>query len=145
MSLGERSIYLDANAIIRFVESQESSITALFGRAAAGEFRLVTSEMTLAECLVVPMRDRDVRLIAGYEGFLQSDETMTVVPVDRAVLRRSAELRARLGGKTPDAIHCATAELLSCGIVVSSDKRLRLPDGLRRVDVEDASLIGRNR
>lgn len=134
-------IYLDANAIIRFIESKEDQITALVLQAAAGKTHLFTSELTLAEVLVIPLREGDGRLAEGYEELLQSDDTLTVVPIDRPILRRSAELRARLGGKGHDAIHCATAEISGCGVIISSDRRLRLPEGLRRVAVEDADEV----
>lgn len=135
-------VYLDSNAIIRFVESEEHEITTLFQRAGAEGFRLVTSELTLAEALVVPVRRSDDRLRSTYEDFLRGDDILRVVPVDRPVLRRSAELRAAFGSKGPDAIHCATAELSGCTIVVSSDRRFRVPAGMMRVDIEQAAGLG---
>ena len=137
-----QKVYLDSNAIIHFVESGEDQITALFMRAADGGPHLVTSELTLSEVLVVPLRDSDDALASNYKRFIRSDDVMTVVAIDRSILVRSAELRAQFGGKGPDAIHCATAEQAGCRIVVSSDRRLRLADGIVRIDVENADKIG---
>lgn len=136
-----RNVYLDANAIIRFSESEETQMAALYEKAVEKRLQLYTSELTLAEVLVLPIRDGDHELVEAYKAFLRSDPTLNVVPVTRAVLQQSAELRAVHGGKGPDAIHCATAVLCGCTIVVSSDRRLRMPRGLVRIDVEEADTI----
>ena len=132
-------VYLDSNAVIRFVESLEQEILALFERARVEGFRLVTSELTLAETLVIPWRRGDRKLTSAYENLLQGNEFLQVVPVDRTILRRSAQLRAEFGGKGMDAIHCATAMLSGCKIVVSSDRRFRTPPGIVRIDIDAAS------
>lgn len=135
-------VYLDSNAIIRFAESDEEQIANLYQYASGRNLSLFTSELTLAEVLVAPIREKDDELATAYKIFLRSDPILKVVPVDRPVLERSAELRARYGGKGPDAIHCATADLCGCEVMVSSDKRLRLPEGILRVAVEEADTIG---
>ena len=132
-------VYLDTNAIIRFAESTDTDIIMLFDDAAAGILKLYTSELTLAETLVGPYKTENRRLAEEYETFLQSDDVMTVVPVDRDVLRLSAKLRAEWGGKAPDAIHVATASLQGCKIIVSSDGGLRLPPGMKRVPIEEVA------
>lgn len=138
------SIYLDSNPIIRFVESEEDNVTALVLAAFRKDIQLVTSELTLAEVLVVPVRDADSHLIETYEALLQNDDLLTVVPIDRPTLRRSAELRAQLGCKGLDAIHSATADLAGCHYFLSSDRRLRVPPSMRKIAVEDADDLVRN-
>lgn len=130
-------IYLDSNAIIRFIEGGDDGFLLLIEQASASLAHLCTSEFTLAEVLVGAVKSRKPELAALYEDFLVSDEALTVVPVDRDILRRSAEIRALLGNKGPDAIHVATALSASCTVFVSSDKRVRLPDGIRRVSIEE--------
>ncbi|NBJ11769.1 type II toxin-antitoxin system VapC family toxin [Microvirga arsenatis] len=130
-----KSAYLDANAVIRFVESEDDGLLFLFEQAAAGLLQLVTSELTLAEVLVGPLKDGDQKLAGIYEEFLTSDETLEIRPVDRSVLRRSAEIRATLGNKGPDAIHIATALLTECSLFFSSDQRLRLPANLKQIEL----------
>ena len=127
--------YLDTNAVIRFVESEDNSLLFLFEQAAAGLIQLVTSELTLAEVLVGPLKDGDTKLAEIYEEFLTSYDVLEVRPVDRSVLRRSAEIRATLGNKGPNVIHIATALLCECSLLFSSDQRLKLPDSLRQVDL----------
>lgn len=133
-----RNVYLDANFIIRLVESEDDSILFVLEQAAAGIVTLITSELTLAEVLVGPVRERDRRLIRDYEDMFADADLLEVQPVNRPILVRSAELRAALGNKLPDSIHVATAIGAACEVFLSSDRRIRLPDGLVRISVEDA-------
>jgi predicted nucleic acid-binding protein len=130
-----KAAYLDANAVIRFVESEDDGLLFLFEQAAAGLLQLVTSELTLAEVLVGPLKDGDQKLANIYEEFLASGEALEIRPVDRSVLRGSAEIRATLGNKGPDAIHIATALLTECSLFSSSDRRLRLPANLKQIEI----------
>jgi len=129
--------YLDTNAVIRFIESEDEGLLFLFEQAAAGVMRLVTSELTLAEVLVGPIKDGDERLANIYEEFLTSGDGLEVRPIDRTILRRSAEIRAILGNKGPDAIHIATALVSGCSLLFSSDQRLRLPSHLAQIELAD--------
>ena len=140
MGLGPvpRRVYLDSDAVIRFIESKEDAISSVFDLAGEGIAEIFTSELTLAEVLVVPIRDGDDELVTYYKDFLMDDDTMTVVPIDRKILIQSAKLRAMSGGKTPDSLHVATAMVMGCTVMVSSDKRLKLPSGMVRIAVESA-------
>jgi len=129
-------IYFDLNALIRLVESTDEDMLYLLQQAASGVVRAVTSEVALAEVLVKPMKDGDGQVIAGYDALFQDDEFMEVVPVTRDILRRSAASRAAIGNKGMDAIHVATAEVAECTIFLSSDLRLRLPQTLTRLRLD---------
>jgi predicted nucleic acid-binding protein len=131
------SIYLDANAVIRFIEGENDGLIFLLESSAIDPLHLYTSELTLAEVLVGPLKRGQQKLVGLYEAFLISDDTLTVVPVDRAVLRASAEVRAILGNKGPDAIHVATAVRAACSVFISSDDRIKLPDGIKQVRIDD--------
>ncbi|HSP26634.1 MAG TPA: PIN domain-containing protein [Saliniramus sp.] len=128
--------YLDSNALIRLVESVDDDMLYLLQQVATGAVRAVTSEVALAEVLVKPMKDDDSRIIADYDALFQDDEFLEVVPVTREVLRRSAASRASIGNKGMDAIHVATAEVAECAIFLSSDLRLRLPQTLTRLRLD---------
>jgi hypothetical protein len=66
---------------------------------------------------------------------------MTVVPIDRTILFQSANFRAVSGTQTPDSIHVATAMATHCDLFISSDKRLKMPDSILRLSVEDADRL----
>ncbi|MEX0854057.1 MAG: PIN domain-containing protein [Bauldia sp.] len=132
-----RLIYLDTNFVIRFVESEDSSLLRVLEGTGAGLFELFTSEFTVAEVLVGPLKSGDQTLATYYEELLTTDDFLQVVPIDRVILRETARIRAQYGTRTPDAIHCATALGAGCSVFLSSDARLRMPPGLVRVALEN--------
>jgi predicted nucleic acid-binding protein len=140
MSLSVRwRVYLDSNFFIRYVESEDESLLDLLERGAADLLTLHTSELTLAEVLVDPIQSGDQSRAAMYGDLLTGDEWLEIVPVSREVLTRSAEVRATIGNKLPDAIHIATAIARACNVFLSSDKRLRLPEHITQVKLEDVN------
>jgi len=128
------SVYLDANAIIQSIETDGAPLAMLMSHVERGGVSLFTSELSLAEVLVRPLKEGQDQLVELYERLLAPQERLSVLPISRAILRSSAEIRAMLGNKGPDAIHVATARATSCTLFVSSDTRLRLPDGMTRME-----------
>ncbi len=126
-------IYLDTNALIAALEGEDTVaelVRRLLESAAAGRTSFVTSELTLAELLVEPLRAGDVGRIEAILGVFGSAAAFVVVPVDRTMLLGAADLRAAQSGlKLPDAIHLATALAHDCPFVLSNDRKLpALPD-----------------
>jgi predicted nucleic acid-binding protein len=128
-----RRYYLDTNVVISVVEATNAFGAAqlrFIERIDAGEIEAVTSELTLAECLVKPFADRDVVAIAAYLSFLAGRKELPVLPVSRGVLLDAARLRSELHIKFPDAIHIATAISAGCDSFLTSDRGIKLPDKL---------------
>ncbi len=91
-----------------------------------GEATALSSELTLLETLVVPIRQNNEVLIESYGTLLTKTEVI-LSPITAEILREAATLRAQLSLKTPDAIHAATAIALKCDYLITND------DGLRRL------------
>jgi predicted nucleic acid-binding protein len=120
------SIYIDANTLIYQVEGLSvfaGVLDPLFDRIDRGEIVAVTSELTLAEVLVKPIREGNVRIRTAYETAFSELSALQVVPVSRHVLQEAARLRAGCGLKLPDAIHAATAMVSSCTTFLTNDAR----------------------
>lgn len=122
-------LYFDANTIIRVVEGSEATAKP-FADVAAGAAQsgmmIVTSELTLAEVLVKPLRDQDFNLIVGYNNLLAGGGAGEIhtVPVSRDILGRAARIRNKKSSvKLPDAIHIATAEHTGCTHIFTGDRR----------------------
>src|SRR3972149_5254182 len=121
-------LYVDANVYIRLFEGTDELsrvLSELFSIDRNSEPYLATSELTLAEVLVLPTRRKDVQLISLYENWTIWNSYIEVGPIVRDVLRCAAILRASyLSLKLPDAIHLATALLMRCSHFLTADERL---------------------
>jgi predicted nucleic acid-binding protein len=145
-----RAIYLDACVIIDLREKANGAsglgrtpglLRELLVRAARGQCRLATSELSLAECLVEPLRiagrsgdeaDEARRRVEWYRTMIHPGGVIPSVSMTRDILVRAAELRARQRSlKLPDAIHLASAEAAQCTDFITRDARLSrwLDDG----------------
>src|SRR5439155_27387116 len=94
-----------------------------------------TSEMTLAEILVGPMKLGDIELATGYENLIASTENFEVLPIRRDVLIEAARLRSQRAS-----IHIVSARALACSCIVSDDRRLAAVDGLKLLPVNPSTL-----
>ena len=123
-----RRTYLDTNALIAILEKEgdlDQAQRAFVGEIEEGGVEAVTSELTLAECLVKPIAERDEALVRAYLSLLAADSPfLRVSTVSRPVLLEAARIRAGTGVKLPDAIHVATADVSGCEVFVSNDRRL---------------------
>jgi predicted nucleic acid-binding protein len=132
-------VYLDANVFISAYEARGARSDHAWWILDAiedGEFGAVTSELTLAELLVGPIRDGDDILVNDYQAVLTSGEALAVVAVDRKTLIEAALLRTmRRSLRLPDAIHVATARLNGCRYLVSDDRRLPFAPGVQLVQL----------
>lgn len=139
--LGQR-VYFDANIIIYAVEGFApllAPLRALMGAMNAGEIIAVTSELTLAEVLVKPLKDRLPAIQQAYKIFLTPTLALNVVAVGREILEDAAQLRATTKLKLPDAIHLATALRQQCDSFLTNDdvfRTLHLPQVKMLSDVK---------
>lgn len=133
-------VYLDANVFIYAVEGFEkyaSLCTAVLEAIGERKIQAVTSELTLAEVLVRPLRDKRKDIASVYENLIQSQFGLNVMPVTRDVLLAAAELRASSTCRLPDAIHASTAKLRGCEFFFTADKMLKVPDPIRVVTLDE--------
>jgi predicted nucleic acid-binding protein len=136
-----QNVYVDANVFIYAVEGHpqfSSAARAMLSFIEAGFASAVTSEFTIAEVLIIPLRNKNSKLVADYEELLGGETDLLITPVSRHVLRLAAEIRANTGQKLPDCIHVATALLGHCTFIVSQDQKLKA-DGLTTLALSDLS------
>jgi predicted nucleic acid-binding protein len=123
--------YLDTNVLIYAFEGRSVFAEAVRGIASAideGTRSFLTSELTLAELLVDPLRKGDPARARVYRQYLRTRPHFEVVPVSRAVLVEAARLRGATSLKLPDAMHVATALVHGCGAFLTNDARIRAPE-----------------
>lgn len=117
-------LYLDAAPLIYLVEQVSPFAAQIRGRLAQPETRGVSSELSLLECRIKPLREGQHALLADYDR-LFGGGLIELIPITAAVLETATELRARYRFlKTPDAIHLAAASLFGCDVFVTHDRML---------------------
>jgi predicted nucleic acid-binding protein len=143
--MGEISdVYVDANILIYIVEGNKalaSELKLIVEALDAGVLQAVTSELTLAEVLIGPLRNNDRDVVRTYKSLLTSSKVLRTVPVNATILERSAAIRCNSMISLPDAIHLATAELAGCKYFLTEDRHLRVPAPLVAVGVPDMNAL----
>lgn len=119
-------LYLDANIFIyafEHTDQKSESLRGLIAAASSPRYRfLATSELTLAEIVVVPLRNGNQRLVEIYESITIGNSFVYVGTVSRDVLWLAAALRSENRQlRLPDAIHLATAMLFGCDYFLTGD------------------------
>lgn len=125
---GHRLIALDTSVWIYHFEG-----SAAHGRAAdsvleavsEGHVAAVASELVLLELLVAPLKKGAQDVADEIELTLLHFPHLQLAPVTRAVLVRAAEIRARYGLRTPDAVMVATAIESGATLSVTNDSAWR--------------------
>ena len=134
-----RRIYFDTNVYISLVEHSSAiskQISRLFGGWEGQSHLIVTSEFTLAEALVKPIKialdTGNYTLHDTYIDWIADEpDVRMVLPASRIILIRAALVRAQLSRlaqikvKLPDAIHIASALQGNCDVFITGDKDLQ--------------------
>ncbi|MCT7964569.1 PIN domain-containing protein [Laspinema sp. D1] len=135
-----RLVGLDTAPLIYFIEENPTYINmmdAFFEAMDRGEFRVVTSVITLLEVLVYPLRQLDNTLADQYRNILSFSPSLRTVEVSREIAEKAAELRAIYNLQTPDSIQMATAIVNGASFFLTNDVRLPSISGLQLLVLED--------
>jgi predicted nucleic acid-binding protein len=112
-SLRGTTVCLDTAPLIYFIEEHPRYLPAMrnfFESLDRGEFRVVTSTLTLLEVLVQPLRQGRMDLAELYRAILLSAAGVEVVSITAEIADRAAVLRAQTNLSVPDAIQLAVAQ-----------------------------------
>lgn len=121
-------ICLDASPVIYLVENVVAYFAKVNARVNQPGVILVSSHLTLMECLVLPLRLSRTTLAQDYEDFF-AKQVAEIVLFNEAIFRRAAEIRAKHNYRTPDALHLAAALAGACDVFLTNDARLKnFPD-----------------
>jgi predicted nucleic acid-binding protein len=135
-----RRTYLDVNLFIYALESHPdylAVVTELFEAIDRGTVSAVTSELSLAEALVKPCLDKRDDLQTIYKSAIAPSSGLDVPPISREILIDSAEIRAQVKLRLPDAMHMATARRTGCQVFLTNDLALRPIEGIEIIHLAD--------
>lgn len=126
-----KTVGLDTAPLIYFIEEHPVYLNAVrhfFEAADNGEFKVVTSTVTLLEVLVHPFRKNDNELVEEYRDILLHSK-LTTTEITNQISEHAAQLRAIHNLRTPDAIQIATAIDSGASHFLTNDKALpEIPD-----------------
>ena len=138
--IGVGPLAIDTAVFIYFIEENPKylpTVEPVFRSIDEGRLQALASTLTLLEVLVVPYRAGDVRLAARYEELLCRGRGLSLVELDRAVLRLAAQVRATFGVRTPDALQIACASAGGAAALLTNDRELPEIPGLRILQLSD--------
>jgi predicted nucleic acid-binding protein len=136
-------IALDSHVLLYFFEAHPE-----FGppsravmRAVADGLPAVTTVLTLLDALVMPRRLRDQEIYDQHLTVLTTFPHLTLVPIDQAMAREAAELRARYPAlRTPDALAIAAGLAHGATLYVTNDPRSFQVSEIQRLNLRDVVL-----
>jgi len=115
-------IYLDSCVVIYLAERDpvfgERVHQAIATRTGA---QFAMSSLVKLECLVKPLKSGDVVLQRYYESLFAQ---FVLLEMTDEIYLQAAQLRARFGLRTPDALHLACAQQHGCMELWTNDARL---------------------
>ncbi|MEW6572160.1 MAG: PIN domain-containing protein [Bacillota bacterium] len=124
-----RTVALDTAVFIYHFEKNEkySVITEeIFSRLDKDkDFTAVTSVITVLEVCVKPIKESRQDLVTEYTQKLLYDDKLATWVVDGNIVQKAAEIRAKYGIKTPDAIQIATAITAEADVFITNDTALK--------------------
>lgn len=118
---------LDTAPIIYFIEENSTYLDVVrpfFQALDRGEFRVITSTVSLLEVLVHPFRLENAELAQQYRDILLNTDNLTTLSLSPSIAEEAAQLRAEHNIRAPDAIQMATALYAGASVFVSNDSRL---------------------
>lgn len=127
---GVHRLAIDTAPIIYFIEENPKYlplVDVVFEKINTGSLTAITSAITLTEVLTHPLRLGNDELRKTYSELLLGSRNFATLPIEISMADTAAELRARHGLRTPDALQ------LACGIAAGCDAFLTNDQALRRV------------
>lgn len=141
--LGVRRLGFDTPPFIYFVERHPNHLALMrevFRAIDAGTVSGHSSVITLTEVLTLPLRLNNDLLANEYRDLLLNGRNLSLQPIDASIAERAADLRARYGLRTPDALQLATAIDAGCEAFLTNDTGLRRVTELRVLVLDDLEL-----
>lgn len=115
-------IYLDSCVVIYAVEDRGAHGDDMRRRLIeSADVVVAISPLVILECLVGPLREENLVL---HDHYVRALKQFRLLPLEPEHYVRAAELRARHGIRTPDALHLAAAQLHGCAQLWTNDNRM---------------------
>jgi predicted nucleic acid-binding protein len=140
---GVQRLAVDTAPVIYFIEANpkyDALVTDVFQRISNGTLEGHCSVITLTEVLVQPLRQGDQQLSQDYTDLLLQSRHFSTVSIDPAIACTAADLRARYGLRTPDALQVAAAIENGCQAFLTNDAKVKRVKEIRVLVLDELEL-----
>ena len=137
---GVSVVFLDTGPVIYLVEKNpqyDAVITSFFDQIDQGVISAVTSPITLAECLIVPVRSNQASLQQDYTQLIVNGSNTRFAPINRRAGIWAANLRAKYNLRLIDALQLGVALDTGCDAFLTNDAMLRRVVEINVIMVDD--------
>jgi predicted nucleic acid-binding protein len=133
---GVKRLFLDTAPVVYFVEQNPEFITRVEPIFARLDLDLigVVSAVTLAECLVFPIKRGLRDLEQAFEEVVNS-ERVEFIDTNRKIAKLTAVIRAKYNFHLPDSMQIATAISSNCDAFLTNDIALNKVTEIRAIVV----------
>jgi len=141
--VGVDRLGLDTPPFIYLIERNPTYLNLVrevFRRITSGTLTAHSSVITLTEVLTQPYRVGNAALAQRYQRFLLRSRNFSLDLVTADIAEQAADLRARYGLRTPDALQVATALAAGCAALLTNDVRLQRVTELRVLVLDELEL-----
>lgn len=135
-------VFLDTSPLIYLAEGTQKYRNLVLQQLTQwikNDTLLATSTLTLLELLVVPKKEKTLRLERQYRSLLNTFLSTPLIDMDSNIAILAADYRANLNLKTPDAIQIATAVHHGYELFYTNDHQLQRCTDIDVILVESAN------
>ena len=140
---GVARLFLDTAPVIYYVERNPAYMDIVDGAFRYIDQMMlsaVTSSVTLAECLVYPIRQQDTALQQDFVDLITAGSNTQFIVIDQSIAQTAAEMRARYNLLLPDAFQVAAALASGCDALLTNDRGIARVTELRILILDDLTL-----
>ena len=123
-----KRLFLDTAPVIYYIEGDShylAHVDVVFNALDNLALSAVTSPITLAECLILPLRNADEHVRKAFLELILNSQNIHFHPSDETIALKAAELRANYNLTLTDAFQVATAIIAECDAFLTNDAALK--------------------
>jgi predicted nucleic acid-binding protein len=133
-------VFLDTGPVIYYVEDNPqygAIVAAMFDRIDEGVISAITSPITLAECLIVPVRSSMAELQQDFTQVIVNGNNTKLVAISDKAGIWAAKLRVKYNLRLIDALQLGVALDTGCDAFVTNDALLRRVTEMNVIMIDD--------
>jgi predicted nucleic acid-binding protein len=141
--LGVSRLCIETAPLIYFVEQNPlyiDRVRAIIQEIHRGNIEGFSSVITLTEVLTLPKRLQRTDLEQAYQKILLNSRNFSLIPINKVIAQRAAELRAQYSLKTPDALQVAVGLENHCDAFLTNDLGLKRVREIKILVVDELQL-----